>query len=443
MKRSSLLLVGFVVIMAILLFPLTLERQNQGQPVDYFIDLPGPFHMPIKGDGFGFLLVSKDPNVMIHEGLRDTRPVMVLAARWLGLALGHIEAIRDPPLDSSRFRTRKAPELQPVATKVGADVKPYFRFYVAYALINALLLIVAFQLLMRMAGPALPGGEVGYLAIGALLLLNVVIEDEFWSPHSQIFNVVGPVFLMALALKVAENAAFFASWRFPILALVGGLGVLAYGNMVIFWPVMLLGGAWGWRRKRWPWRRFIGQALWASGAFVLPYLAWGSYLTMIQHGGWPLGEVGPAVQSRGYPHFWWMWHAVQKGAGAWVIYRIGENIGRILLGGLQEGWHILLVGGALGTLTIVRHGRAIGWMMLCRLAIGAGLFISMMVALYFALMGFYPLRICFGVIPSVIVINAILYNVVQRDLSPRGRQIMGGLLALVIGGVALFRYGQP
>jgi 4-amino-4-deoxy-L-arabinose transferase-like glycosyltransferase len=81
-----------------------------------------------------------------------------------------------------------------------------------------------------------------------LLVGNDVTKAFFWSPHTQLFNVLVPVLALNATLRVLDGAAFDRTFALG-LGLAVGLGLTAYGVFVVVPTCLMLPWLWALTRE--------------------------------------------------------------------------------------------------------------------------------------------------------------------------------------------------
>lgn len=193
----------------------------------------------INCDSPAFLRGARQPSLLLTEGyVRQSRPLMIAGAALVAPALRWL------PLD------------------------PH---YTAFVLFNFLLLGASVWLFDQvLTHQGVPGAIVVPLSV--FLMANTLTKGFLWTPHQQLFAVFTPLFVIALSRVVVTRAASVIAW--PLVGLLVGILLLAYGNLAIALPLVLF--VWGVRTQRTPIHPGfrLGVSALIVAAFILPTLIW-------------------------------------------------------------------------------------------------------------------------------------------------------------------------
>lgn len=377
-----------LLLLLLLLVPLSfwLSPAPQGPPdVEYW----GEYVQVAPGLGFvhnhdseGYVAVARYPGQLLQPGeVRQSRPLYPLLAAALGYPL------------AAALRLAHRLGLTPAAWPEWDDEATFWGYYWAYVLLNALTLLGSLLLLRRLVRVyAGPGGEWLELPLAWILLATPVTKAFFWTAHQQMLAFFVPLLCLALALQVARLAGL--GWR-PLAALSLALGLLplVYGSFVLAWPALALGQWRATRPQALGWHRRLGQLAGSAALFGLPTLAWVGMLHL--HGTTYYNHE--AVR---FHQFTWLWEARHLPPADYlrlVGSKLTEYVGSL---GEVGGW--LAAGLALLLATWARGSRPVlpprpGWLLAALLALFGG---------FFGLLGYYPARLAYVLLPLGLVLVA-------------------------------------
>lgn len=223
---------GFAVVLTGLLIGPRIPDDSQRDSCVGNIRLPGPFGIHLNCDAPEFLELASDPTGLFKaKNYRQSRPGLILFAAALNVPLSlFAKTVADttPPQDD--------PE------RIIDSYSRYFPAYLAYMLLNGGILLLSFHFLRktiecssfdeRTATPIL-------VSVGLLLVTNDVTKAFFWSPHTQMFNILVPVMAVYAGVRIWGGA--LSHRRFATgLGLFVGFGLTAYGAFAIILGVVTI-----------------------------------------------------------------------------------------------------------------------------------------------------------------------------------------------------------
>jgi hypothetical protein len=256
-----------------------------------------------------------------------------------------------------------------------------------------------------------------------ILLANQVVKAFFWTPHTQMFNILVPVLAVAAAYTVLRRR--HSTVWFALAGLTLGLVALAYPSIVIAVPAMLIARAWSWSRHRSSpgvWAALLDGAAVAS-SFPLPTLLW---ILFVRH------IVGSyhSEEAAAFSEFVWIPQSLHQGWWGlwttWVSYSV--SAGRVI-------WAVALAPALLlGFLALMARACS------CRLAVSPGsgvrdLLIASAIVFpvtlaFLDLLGVYVTRIAFMVVPTLMFVAALVASLIIRE-KPRVSLVAIAPLVLV------------
>ena len=355
----------------------------QGQPdVEYWGHYArvGPgLGFIVNHDSYGYLEVAQDPGRLLRpQEVRQSRPLYAL----LGAAVGY-------PLTAAlglAGRLGLAPRWPP-------DERRFHGFYSGYVLLNGLTLLASLLLFRNLFEQltADRGQAWQSYTLAWVLVANPITKAFFWTAHQQMLAFLVPLFCLWLALAVGRRA--WSGW--PMARLTFGLGwlPLVYGSFVLVWPALAYGV---WRARPASRRGLAGQLLLSAALFALPTLLWIALLRAV-------GTTYYNHEAVRYHQLVWLLDAAgQPGLARTVSDKLGDYLASLRLMGvwllgaaalLLATWHWRRRCPALPALLPASAAAALGWV--------AGCFV-----VFFALLGYYPERLAYTLLPLVLCLLA-------------------------------------
>lgn len=338
----------------------------------------------VNHDSYGYLEVAQEPRrLLLPQEVRQSRPLYAL----LGAAVGY-------PLTAAlglAGRLGLAPSWPP-------DELRFYGFYSGYVLLNGLTLLASLLLFRRLFGlfTAGRGQAWQFYALAWVLVANPITKAFFWTAHQQMLAFLVPLSCLWLAYWLGQRVLGWG--QLAGLAFSLGWLPLVYGSFVLMWPALAYGvsrwaGATALVRGRWP--ALAGRLLLSAVLFAVPTLLWLALLRAV-------GTTYYNHEAVRYHQLVWLLEAWgQPGFGSVVLDKLSSYVASLqvmgwwLLGGasllLATWWrrrkaHALLVPPVAG---------ALGWVFGC-------------FVLFFALLGYYPERLAYTLLPLVLCLLASL-----------------------------------
>ena len=168
------------------------------------VELPGPFGIGLNCDSPVFMALAREPSGLLSpNSSRQTRPGLILLAAALRAPLALFAEARRP-------LSRPPPNAFSYDPgRISAAFRADLPAYVAYTLLNFAFLLGTFACLLGIVRPLLRPDAATTLivvSVGVLLLANDVTKAFLWSPHTQLLNILGPVFAVYCAARVLDGA---------------------------------------------------------------------------------------------------------------------------------------------------------------------------------------------------------------------------------------------
>jgi hypothetical protein len=368
-------------------------------------DLWGPVHVTTNCDSGSFLGLAKRPTRILEKEHRfwQSRPMYAV--------LGWITSLpfRALPLSSIENRLRRP----------GGQVPEEYRYLPEYAglvFLNWLLIVAAVVVFVRLLDARTPFEPRVLLPI-VVLVLNESTKAYFWTPHTQMFNILMPVVGLWLYHSLQPRLPTL-EWRAAsLIGLALGLAGLAYGAFVVVavGAVLCILFAEGLPILR---QRLAGK-LFASVAlligFAIPVVAWMTIAT-IKTGSFHSEEV------RTWREFVWMGDSLSLGAGVFLA-DLKRNLGTYV--------HTIPPVVAFPALTIcaivllefffptgdqpAKRSRQAGIAIACY--VGASV-------PFYALMGFYTTRLSATIVPPLLWLLGLELGRLERALDATKRRVL-------------------
>lgn len=394
--------VAFVAIMAIFMATLAIGPRVDDRDQDKYcvvnIHLPGPFGVTLNCDTQTFLRVATNFDaIYAPDSLRQTRPGLILLGAALSYPFrplaGVVHSILHPKAD--------APVVPSDRMKTG--LLDFIPAYIAYTILNMVTVLIAFFLLWRVVACAageVAASSIGVLTAGSLLIFNDIAKGYLLSPHSQLFNILLPVFCVWMTYRSACDGLWRRPAAFAVAALIG-YGIISYPAFVVALPAFLGPVALAMSRNRT--RDFAVEALWRSAAIVgiavLPAILW--YLHVKAKTG---GFFVVAAQK--YRLLVWIYDAYSTGGAAAVVSAFLEKGGSLALDALVHAKFaiafaaLILVavrfeGGSVGD--VVRKTMPVFW---------AALYVAALCILFYTFVGRITPRLAYAGTPPIVVFAA-------------------------------------
>lgn len=365
------------VLVALLALPIPLIAP----PPEPDIYLCGEFRPVIGDHGFvkncdsvAFWRLAEHPDIILREGHpRQSRPLFI--------GLGAV--------------TRAV--ASPFAVLVGFD-GPTSAAQVGYLGLNIALLAAAIGLvgwLLRAVHTPWPI----MAALFAVLVANNIIKAFIWTAHTQIFNLLLPVALVAIVTRTV-GAGFPQRRRF-LIALGLGTLVLAYGSFLAGLPLLLISGEISRRRSGNPMtREVVLREAGLSAVFVAPTVLWVGFITL--HAG-----SFYSLETSRYRQFVWVFDAAESGLGELVSQSVtftGDYRDTLFSGEIAP--FLVLTAIALISFLLRRRAGVTPSPAEADLQLAA-LLTAATLALFLWPLGFYAQRISFSIVPALLIFMAV------------------------------------
>ena len=283
--------------------------------------------------------------------------------------------------------------------------------YVSYIALNGIVVIGSLLLFNWLTiGTWKFNGTV--VAFASLLLATDVVKAFFWSPHTQMFNLLVPLgaVLLCEALIRVPNRSLRSMWTFGF---VTGIFTLAYGSF----PVLILAGLFGLashlvaQKDRILWSRFGAQSLALIAGLVLPSGIWITLCKVVA------GEYHNRELSV-YHQFIWIWESARLGWSE-LLWQSEQHCQQFIAALLPVLYFPLLLlfgtvlfGVALRVpVRLIYRERSSTFIAIA--------FTTFVCLIYFYLLGTYRERLALNIVLPLILASAILaVGIVERVARP-------------------------
>jgi len=358
---------------------------------------------PLNCDAGDFMASARDPARLFQKhAVRQNRPLLIFAAAMIGRG---IERLNLAGLFPESYASKPT-------------FKGLLNVYLAYVMLNGVILVVAILLFLEIIETYQPGG--GWLIalpLSVLLAANGVVKFAFWSPHTVMFNVIMPLLTIYVVARIQGSPPPGTRWVLGV-SLLGGVLTLAYGSFVLVLPCMvaacLLQNEYG------------KGVLWKmTGVFLAPTLLWNAVLVVT------VGEI--------YNHEVTVWREFVWIADAWTLglpqlgQALADNLRLFLSSFLAASGSYVLAVLALGT---VIHFLNIRWTPLTlgqRNIVRACAVTAVFLAAFFSLMGYYAYHLSWNFVPILLVVSGGLLLNLHERLAGGPRLVLLAAVGLVVG----------
>jgi hypothetical protein len=365
----------------------------------------------VNHDSYGYLAVAQEPGkLLLPQEVRQSRPLYAL----LGTAVGY-------PL-TALLRLAGRVGLAPAGTP--EDVA-FYGFYSGFVLLNGLVLLGALWLFRQLYGvfTAGQGSKIAFCALAWVLVANPITKAFFWTAHQQMFAFLVPLFCLWLAIWLRQRPEL--SWAgLSGLALAMGVLPLVYGSFVLVWPALAFGVLKDGDAPPPSWASRCVRLAFSALLFGLPTLGWILLLksvgtTYYNHEAERFHQLVWLLDVRPLP----LPEALGLIGSKLLAYAASiQLMGFWLLGGAglyAATWWRTRAQASQRAMPI-RLGGALAWVVGCFVA-------------FFALLGYYPERLAFTLLPLVLcLLAALLPRWPRRYAQPAALVVAAGWYLYVL-----------
>jgi len=399
---------GFLILMFALLIGPRVPDDQQAKYCVVNVHLPGPFGIGLNCDSPEFMRLATEPSGLLEpHNTRQSRPGMVAAAATLTWGLSPLTTLADR-LGIRASRSDIDP--QRIVNALAKDTPAYL----AYIILNVFLVLMAFYFFRLTCAPWVGNSRLATVliaSIGFLLVANDVVKAFVWTPHTQMFNLLVPVF--ALYASMRANAGALTQRRFTIsIGLFAGLGGTAYPLFVIVLPcVAICALAFAFRQgSRKIWAASVINVVALAVLTFLPEALWAAFVRF-KTGGFYQHEIVA------YGQVVWMLDAWNDGFGTLASLWLSKLELLVRMAAPQA---IPLVAVLIATLGISKWwNKRDAQARLLPLA-ATGVLVCAVTAAFYASVGFIVSRIAFSIIsPLIVVAGSAALAVTEGDYTRR------------------------
>lgn len=239
MKKVSLYLaVIFITCGSFLFSPCWDAYTIEGKPSSCFA-LNNQMRVVICADTYNFIWLASEPSQLLQKkNYRQSRPLFVMAGRYVGLTVYFLSYPFHSNIDN--FLKTKAsflPDYYDFETKSGTY---FFCFYIGFLIINVLVLLIClllFEKIVRALTGEWKNGTLLLSLLLAVLLSHPVTKVFFWSVHQQLFNILTPLLSLYVGILILEKKA--GPKKLFLISFGLGLLLLFYGSFLLTLPVLV------------------------------------------------------------------------------------------------------------------------------------------------------------------------------------------------------------
>lgn len=419
--------IAFVVGLAALLLGLLVgprvpnDRQNEFGVFN--VPLFGPFGVSLSIDSTDFMRFARDPSRLLEpHNIRQSRPGLILVAGVLTLPFYPMRYLV-VWLGLRGERTDIEPQ------KMANSLLDNAPAYLPYIMLNVAALVLSFHFFRKICATVATRSDVAtdltVASIGLLIVANDVVKAFVWSPHTQMFNILVPIFGVYAVLRSWAGAARdrrFAVW----MGLATGLGMTAYWVFAVLVPCLVLPALIDlvWRASPGERLRLIGNI----GLFLVlaaaPMALWYVFV---------LASTGDfhASETRDNGMLIWMFDALSVGPGA-LAARLFDNAHVLINQAKPQA--VAIAAAALLTLlaVIATAGRSLAVLRRAGGVVIAGLFVSALVLIFYTCVGWLVHRLAYAMLPPLIVAIGALAVAAVGELPPYGRRALASAYLVLV-----------
>jgi hypothetical protein len=283
--------------------------------------------------------------------------------------------------------------------------------------VHAAIMLACLAIFLAIVNP--PGGRLAPAVVAAslLLLFNTVTRDFLLSPITCLLHLLSPLFCLAIA-RAAWTRGLFGSGRVFGLAVLAGLGLTAYGSLVLFLPALLLpAGLRAWRQGASP-HSFLRRAA-AIVAIVLgPTIAWYA-LVLVRNG----TVYNPELEI--YRNWIWMLDDYERWGATAILRKLAALAAIYGRDFIKYGAPPVIL--ALGVLAAARSARRPILRALLP-EVAPTLFVSLLFAAFFITSNYIPPRTVYSSTVPLVVLAGSLAAQAERSNGEGRRRQLGWLL---------------
>ncbi len=388
--------IGFLLLMFALFIGPRLPDDQQATHCVVNVHLPGPFGIALNCDSHVFMRLAREPSALLEPlNILQSRPGLIFAAAPLAWALSPLAGL------AGKLGIRASrPDIDPqrIDNAFAEDIPTYLA-YIALNVAIVLATFCCFRSICALWANDGTSGNVVLTAIGFLLVTNDVVKAFVWSPHTQMFNILVPVFALYTSMRAGAGA--LVQRRFAIfVGIVTGLGGTAYPLFVIVLPcVAVCAFVFALRHG--------SRTIWSQSAIntvvlvllaLAPEALWAAFVRFMtgsfyQHEMVAFGQVT------------WIADAWHQGLGT-VAATWWRNLERLLRFAAPQAVPLAAVLAVVAALGLANRGVGPNTRPSLLPLAATGILVSIVTAAFYASVGFIMPRLAYSVIPALIVVVA-------------------------------------
>ena len=416
-------LIGFALLGLGLLIGPRVPDRDAGYNCVGNIYLRGPFGFSLNCDSPEFMWLARDPAGLVdHVNSRQSRPGLILLAAAIQAPLSLVLPPDGPPV----------PVYQGLydPLRVAQSVIQDRPAYVAYILLNVAILLMSFVALRLAIERDQPvrstSAAVIVAATGVLLIANDVTKAFFWSPHTQMFNILVPVLAVYATRQVVLRGRLDRHFALVMGAVIG-LGMTAYPVFAVIAACMLPPALVGMLRET-SWvarRRGVVNLAILLALTALPLALWYVYVRATT-GGFFNAELD-------LHQVVWMKDALARGLGVFLAQWFGYLAELLVFAAPQMlGLATLIVWLVASAVVAIRTRRVAPKNLASAVPmIITGLYVSCAVLGFYTCVGWITDRLAYPMIPPLVIAAGATAVAIAQRLAPWPRAVLaGGCLAV-------------
>jgi hypothetical protein len=204
--------------------------------IESYVHLNRYMGFPVNCDAISFISAAIKPAILFQKGyIRQSRPAYILTGTITGYFLYYISYPLHPFI---------AKKLQGHLSTDDSGKNPqtlvvYACFYLAFVLINTIILTITFWLFEKITFgffKARPHAHAIFPLMLVLLVSTPVCKAFFWTVHQQLFNVLMPVLALYIGLRLIRRPNKLSALL--LIAFLSGFLALFYANSILLLPAI-------------------------------------------------------------------------------------------------------------------------------------------------------------------------------------------------------------
>jgi hypothetical protein len=226
-------------------------------------------------DADEFVEVAANPKKLLDENeIRQSRPLYIILGSVISYPVSKImDFIGFKNIDySSKLRGKGQNKKIKNVNKIPV--------YIGYVILNGIFLLISLILFNSLLTHAGVRQSTTFL-FSLVLLYNLPVKEHFWTAHTQMLNILMPVYAIYLLLKIANYKSIISTRAIISISLSNGFLLLLYGNFLVLLPVIMLGILLNTKFNN---KLSLANLPMVFLAFIAPSLLWILYLNMFTSG---------------------------------------------------------------------------------------------------------------------------------------------------------------